>query len=426
MPPAALARYDMYEKITLENGVRIVFENIPYVRSVSAGIWVGSGSRFEKASENGASHFIEHMVFKGTETRSASDLAVLMDSIGGQVNAYTTKDCTCFYGRVLDTHLHMLTDILCDMLFCSKFDDDDVVNERGVIFEEIDMYADSPDDLVSERLFAEIYRGSSLSRPILGKKSTLRKMDGAFLKDYMRRHYNPKNIVIALSGSFRREDIDYLAERFSVLEAHGENKLVRAEYTPSFTAKKKPIEQNHICIAFPGITASDDRRYAMQILSTVLGGGMASRLFQSVREKLGLCYTIYSFNSSYDDIGTFGIYTALGQDTENRAIEVIKDELRRVYDNGITELELSRTREQAKSNILMGLESTGTRMNRLGRGELTYGCAPDTDELMARYDAVTLDDVHRLARDCFDFSKSSLSAVGRVKPADEYRELMLK
>ncbi len=416
----------MYEKITLKNGVRIVFENIPYVRSVSAGIWVGSGSRFEKIHENGASHFIEHMVFKGTETRSAAELAELMDSVGGQVNAYTTKDCTCFYGRVLDTQLHKLTDILCDMLFCSKFDDDDVINERGVIFEEIDMYEDSPDDLVSERLFAAIYKGSSLARPILGKKSTLQKMDGAFLKNYMSRHYNPENIVVALSGNFKRDDIDYLSERFGVLEKHGENKLIKAKYFPSFTVKKKPIEQNHICIAFPGLSAGDDRRYAMQIMSTVLGGGMSSRLFQSVREKLGLCYTIYSFNSSYDDIGTFGIYTALGQETEKQAIEVIKDELRRVYDCGITELELSRAREQAKSNILMGLESTATRMNRLGRGELTFGYTPDTDELLSKYDAVTLSDVHDIARSCFDFSLSSLSAVGRVKAADEYRELMLK
>lgn len=414
----------MYEKITLPNGVRIIFENIPYVRSVSAGIWVGSGSRFEKASENGASHFIEHMVFKGTETRSASEIAELMDSIGGQINAYTTKDCTCFYGRVLDTHLHKLTDILCDMLFCSRFDENDVISERGVIFEEIDMYKDSPDDLVSERLFAAIYKGSPLSRPILGKKATLERMDGSFLKDYMRKHYNPENIVIAVSGNFRQEDIDYLTVRFGEINKHGENKLVKASYTPSFVVKKKAIEQNHICIAFPGLSAVDDRRYTMQILSTVLGGGMASRLFQSVREKLGLCYTIYSFSSSYDDIGTFGIYTALGPDTETRALEVIKDELHRICDNGISELELSRAREQAKANILMGLESTSARMNRLGRGELTFGYTADTDELIAKYDAVTLSDIHELAIKCFDFSASSLSAVGRVKSADEYRNIL--
>lgn len=414
----------MYEKITLKNGIRIVFENISYVRSVSVGIWVGNGSRFEKASENGASHFIEHMVFKGTETRSATELAEMMDSIGGQINAFTTKDCTCFYGRVLDSHLHKLTDILCDMLLHSKFDDNDIASERGVIFEEIDMYKDSPDDLVAERLFSAVYKGSALARPILGKKSTLEKMSGEFLRDYMYRHYNPNDIVIALSGNFNQEDITYLSERFGVMEKHGENKLHKAVYTPSIVVKKKPIEQNHLCIAFPGMSIHDDRRYITMLLSSILGGGMSSRLFQSVREKLGLCYSIYSFNSSYDDVGCFGIYTALSQDTEEQAIRVIKDELMRLQDNGVSADELSRACEQAKSNILMGLESTSTRMNRLGKNELSYGRYIDTDEIIANYDAVTTDDIQKLAAEYFDFETASLSAVGKIKSADTYRKLI--
>lgn len=414
----------MYEKITLKNGVRIIFENIPYVRSVSAGIWVGTGSRFESASENGASHFIEHMVFKGTATRSASDIAELMDSIGGQINAFTTKDCTCFYGRVLDTHLHKLTDILCDMLFCSKFDENDVASERGVIFEEIDMYEDSPDDLVSERLFSAIYKGSSLARPILGKKSTLEKMDGAFLKEYMRLHYNPKDIVVAVSGSFKNDDINYLSERFSEIETYGTNKFSKASYTPSFVTKKKSIEQNHLCISFPGIPVSDNRRYAMQLMSAILGGGMASRLFQSVREKRGLCYTVYSFTSSYSDIGTFGIYTALSQETEEQAVKVIKDELIRFKSGGITQEELARACEQAKSNILMSLESTSSRMNRLGRNELSLGYITEPDDIIAKYDAVTAENIYELSAECLDFTKVSMSAVGRIKSSDAYKNMI--
>ena len=187
----------MYDKIVLENGVRIVYENIPYVRSVSMGIWVKTGSRYETAAENGASHFIEHMVFKGTQTRSAAEIASLMDGIGGQINAFTTKECTCFYGRVLDTHLRQFTDILCDMFFHSRFAEEDVENERGVIFEEIDMYEDAPEDKVVEQLFSAVFKGSSLARPILGKKSSLSKMTGEFLQTYMQTHYCPNEVVIA-------------------------------------------------------------------------------------------------------------------------------------------------------------------------------------------------------------------------------------
>lgn len=413
----------MFQKKTLDNGVRIVYEHIPHVRSVSMGIWVGTGSRYEKAFQSGASHFIEHMVFKGTEKRTAAQIAALSDRIGGQINAYTTKESTCFYGRVLDTHLPMLTDILCDMLFNSKFDEEDVKNERGVILEEISMYEDTPEDLVMERLMASIYKGSSLGRPILGKKSTLDKMDGEFLKEYMRSHYSPDRIVIALSGSFRPEDIDDIAARFSVLSGKA-GTYKKAEYIPSFTTKRKNIEQNHLVIAFPGISIPDNDRFAMQIMSNILGGGMSSRLFQSVREDHGLCYSVYTLSSSHLDGGIFGIYTALGENTQEEALRLIVQEIEKIKTDGVTEDELTLIKDQAESNILMSLESTSSRMNRLGRNELFLGEIPSPDELIAGYEAVTMDDIRAICEKIFDFSKVSFSAVGKTLHADEYRKII--
>ncbi len=414
----------MYEKIVLPNGVRILYEFIPHVRSVSLGLWVGTGSRYESARMCGASHFIEHMLFKGTATRSAAQLASVMDAIGGQTNAFTTKECTCFHGRVLDTHLDQLSDVLCDMFFNSKFDEKDVQNERSVILEEIDMYQDTPEDLTSERLFSAVYKGSTLAKPILGKKSTLAAMTGQSLRQHMRDHYTPDVVVVAVSGSFQPDDIRRLADRFGQMTPGKKHRLPPASYTPSFTVRRKSLEQNHLTIAFPGVSVTDPNRYTLQLLSDILGGGMSSRLFQTVREERGLCYSIYTYGTSYTDTGLFSIYTALGRSTEAAAIRVILDEVRRFQDHGVTEEELTRAREQVKANVLMGLESTSARMNRLGRGELFYGTIPEPDEIIARYDAVTAEDIRSMAQACLDLKNVSFSGVGKVDSADYYRELL--
>ena len=413
----------MYEKITLPNGVRIVHEHIPYVRSVAMGIWVATGSRYESARMSGASHFIEHMLFKGTDTYTAAQLADIMDGIGGQVNAFTTKECTCFHGRVLDTHLEQLTDVLCDMFFNSKFSEDDVKNERGVILEEIDMYKDTPEDLASERLQTAVFKGFSLSRSVLGTKSALEKMTGENLREHMAEHYRPRSVVVAISGNYKPADIERLKARFSGMHEKSEKSFKPAAYTPSFTVKRKSLEQNHLLLAFPGLPVTDKRRYALQLLSDILGGGMSSRLFQTVREKHGLCYSVYSFGASYIDTGLFAVYTALGKDTEREAISVIMDELHRFKD-GVTPEELTRACEQIKANILMSLEQTGSRMHRLGKNELYLGYIPDLDEIIANYDRVTLEDIQTLAEECLNFEKASFSAVGRVGEVDTYRELV--
>jgi predicted Zn-dependent peptidase len=320
----------MYSKLTLPNGVRIVYDPIPYVRSASVGIWVNTGSRDEAPEENGAAHYIEHMVFKGTGTRSAKELALLMDRMGGQVNAFTTKEHTCFHGRVLDTHIKQLGDVLTDMLLESRFDENDVKTERNVIIEEIGMYEDTPDDLVTENLFAGCFRGSSLARPVLGTEGTLSAMDGRFLKNYMKDHYTGEKIVVAMSGNISDSDIAYYAERLKDVPMGTAERMTGAEYIPCVTVKEKPTEQNHLVLAFPCISVTDDRRFAVRLMSGIFGSEMSSRLFQRVREEMGLCYSIFSFGSAYIDTGLFGIYTALGSETETPALELIAEEIKRL------------------------------------------------------------------------------------------------
>ncbi|HHT17017.1 MAG TPA: insulinase family protein [Papillibacter sp.] len=416
----------MYEKITLPNGVRLLHEHIPHVRSCALGLWVGTGSRYENAGLSGASHFIEHMVFKGTHTRTAAELARMMDGIGGQINAFTTKECTCFHGRSLDLHLPEMRDVLCDMFFNARFDESDVTSERGVILEEIDMYRDSPEDLVSEYLSSAVYKGSALARPILGKKSTLQRMTGQSLKAYMQEQYSAERIVVALSGSYPASEIDALCQLFSAIPSGGKNTFTPAKYTPSFSARRKSFEQNHLKLAFPGLCITDPDRYAMQLLSDILGGGMSSRLFQSVREERGLCYSIYSYGAAYIDTGLLCVYTALGRETEQEALSLIVEELRKLKTDGVTQDELTRAREQVKANVLMGLESTNVRMNRLGRGELFYGRVPEPDEIIAAYDAVTPQRIYELAQRTFDFSQASFSAVGKTEPVEVYQNRLME
>lgn len=413
-----------YEKLTLPNGVRILYEKIPYVRSVSAGIWVGTGSRFEAAADSGISHFIEHMVFKGTETRSAADLAMLIDGAGGQTDAFTSKESTCFYGKALDSHLDLLLDVLCDMFFNSTFRDEDVESERGVILEEIGMYEDAPEDLCSERLFAGIYKGNPLARPILGKPATLFAMNGESMKEHMARHYLGGSIVIALSGSFEQHHIDYIAERFSAARSGREKTPKAPKYIPTVTAKRKRIEQNHICLAFPACSFSAPNRYSVQLLNNIFGGGMSSRLFQTLREKLGLCYSVYSFTSAHCDTGILGLGTALGEETEAEAISAMIGEIKKLLDHGVSPDEVHRASEQVKSGVLMSLESTSARMNRLARGELFLGEVVSAEELIERYNAITEDDILAAAREIFRPELASISAVGRVRGVDEYRKLI--
>ena len=410
---------------TLPNGVRLVTEHINTVRSAALGIWVGGGSREEGDAESGAAHFIEHMLFKGTAHRSAQDIARETDAIGGQMNAFTTKECTCFYGRVLDDHLDQALDILFDMVYHSSFTQEAVETERGVIFEEIDMYEDTPDDLCAEKLAAQVFQGNPLARPILGAKNTLATMTGESLRDYHRRHYQGHNTVVALAGSFSPKILDDLRRRFAVLPAGAPRPLTPAVYTPGFVATAKPIEQNHLTLAFPGLDYNSPRRFALQLLSSILGGGVSSRLFQQVREQQGLCYSVYSYGAGHADTGLFCIYTALNRETETKALATIRQVVDQLRREGPTDEELSRAREQSKANVMMGLESTQSRMSHAGRSLLFSGEILTPEQIIAAYDAVTRADVIALAQDLFRWDQASLSAVGQVRTAEEYQSLIL-
>lgn len=412
----------MVEKIVLPNGVRLVHEHMPQMRSCALGLWVESGARHEPKELCGISHYIEHMLFKGTETRTAAGLAADFDAIGGQVNAFTTKEHTCFYCRTLDSHLPEAAELLCDMFFHSVFADRDMDLERQVIIEEIGMYEDTPEDLVSEILTAAVYDGYPLGRPILGTKETLAGMKGETLLAYQKKCYTPENTVVALCGSYTDADLKMLADRFSAMEKRPAPQRDDAQYQASLVTRKKDIEQNHLMVCFPALPAGSDRRYDLQVLNNAFGGGMSSRLFQKVREEKGLCYAIYSFSTAYVGTGVLGIYTALSQETELSALRLIREEIERLLDGGLTEDELRRNKEQLKANVIMGMESTSSRMMSVARGEYLYGRAHTPEDIIRGFDAVTLDSVQSLAREIFQFDKASLSAVGQVKDKETYKK----
>lgn len=409
-----------YQKTTLPNGARLLTRAVPGARSAALGFFVGVGSRHEAAEENGSAHFIEHMLFKGTQTRSAAQLARDMDALGGQFNAYTTKEHTCFYARVLDKHLDQGMDILSDMLFHSRFDQGDVELERGVILEEIGMYEDTPEDLTAERLSAAVYKGSPLARPILGTQATLAGMTGESLQQWQREHYRPGALVVSLAGSFTREQADRLAELISGLEPGPLAQQAPAAYRPAVTSRKKAIEQNHLLLAFPALTYLDPRREQLMLLNSLLGGGCSSRLFQQVREERGLCYTVYSYVADHADTGLLGIYAALGKEQEELALDTLRGVVSDLADHGPTQEELDRVREQAKAGLLMSAESVQSRMSSMGASELLYGRVRTQEEILAAYDAVTREQLRQLAGEIFRWDQASLSAVGRVRPAGEY------
>ena len=414
----------MYVKRVLPNGVRIISERLDTMRTVSVGIWVGNGSRYEPAELNGISHFIEHMIFKGTEKRSARHIAIAIDALGGQANAFTDKECTCYYMKVLDSRLQTGIALLADMFLESRFAQEDIELERGVVLEEIDMYEDSPEDVAIDKLFESCYDGSALGRPILGTEETLAPITTETLHHYMHEYYRPEDTVIAVSGHFTDEDIDYIADLFSVMDGSGRNQITPALYKPSLVLRSKEIEQNHLCLSFPGVSALSEDRFTMNLLSNILGGGMSSRLFQSIREQSGLCYSIYTFTTPHLDTGLLSIYTGLGQETERKALDLILRELDEFCQNGPAPDELSRCREQVKTTLLMGLENTGNRMMTIGRSELLRGEVSKIEEVLDSYDSVTADDILNLARRVFDRSKASLAVVGQPDSEDTYRELL--
>ena len=410
----------MIEKIVLENGIRVMLEQMPYLRSVTAGVWIGAGSVNEDENSAGISHFIEHMLFKGTQKRSAMEIAAQMDMIGGQINAFTSKECTCYHVKVLDDEIDTALEILADMIKNSRLDEKDIETERGVIFEEIGMTEDTPDDLVVELLCEAVWDGSPLAGRILGSEKSVGKMAREDFMAYMKKMYVPQNMVISVAGGFDRGTVlDVIKEEFGSLCAPPRKEIkISAGYKKSFIVKEKEIEQNHICLGFPGAPSGTDDSLAFSVMSNILCGGMSSRLFQKIREELGLCYSIFSFCTGHKAAGIFSIYAGLSPNNQKEAIGLITDEIEIFRKHGPTYEELERGRNQIKANLLMSAEQTSSRMSSMGRGEIIHERVYTPDELIERINAVECKRIIELGREALDLNKMSLSVVGDIK--DEY------
>ncbi|RKD34486.1 M16 family metallopeptidase [Thermohalobacter berrensis] len=415
----------MYNKHILSNGLRVVTEYIPYVKSVSIGIWVESGSRKENETNNGISHFIEHMLFKGTKTRNAREIAESIDSVGGQLNAFTTKECTCFYAKVLDNHLPIAIDILADMLFNSKFSEEDIEKEKNVVIEEINMYEDSPEDLVHDLLSQTIYDGHSLALPILGKAEVLKELTQKDIIKYFQKHYTPHNTVISIAGNFNEDKIMQLIEKYFSKwnsEKPVENTLKPPILYQRLINKRKITEQLHLCIGMEGIAQDRDELYSLLILNNVFGGSMSSRLFQKIREEKGLVYSIYSYPSSYKDTGIFTIYAGLNPNQITNVSRLIINEIKDIKVNKLRKEEIKKAKEQLKGNFILGLESTSSRMSSIGKSELLLGKIHSPKEIINRIDSITYDDINNIIQKVFDFKKLNLAFVGNIENEESVKK----
>lgn len=413
----------------LENGIRVIGEPMPHYRSVSMGVWVDAGSVCENEAEAGASHFIEHMLFKGTERRTAAEIAAEMDAIGGNLNAFTAKECTCFYAKVLDEHLPRAADMLADLLRNSKFDEADIEREKGVVCEEILMTEDSPEDMAHETLCALLYENTPLAKPILGTQESVRSFTRETLMDYMGRHYMPNNIVISCAGHFEREALMDALNRYFAGGGMGERsprKVSTLSGGHRFRAVEKDIEQVHLCLGFPGFALDEDGQYALFVLNNALGGSMSSRLFQSIREARGLAYSVYSYPSSYTETGYFALYAGTGEGTAEQVTALILEELEKLRKNGLTKEEFIRSKEQLKGSYMLGQESSSARSNAIGKMELLRGRVYSEEEIMQRIERITMDDVQAILPKVLDANAMCASAVGRVENIAEKLQKMLQ
>ena len=405
----------VFDQITLPNGLRIVGERIPHFRSVSVGLWVGAGSQYETIPEAGVSHYIEHMVFKGTTSRSARDIAEQMDEVGGQLNAFTSKECTCFYAKVVDEHVRLALDIISDLAVRPVFDPVEMEKEKGVVLEEIDMAEDTPEDLVHEMLMLAHFGDQPVSRPILGTADSVKALTREQVLDYWRRMYRPENAVLAVAGSYDWNAIVGLAQEF--LGSWEKGRFLRPEFhtnlvEPAFLRREKDIEQANICLGFPGLATGDEMGYECSLFSSVYGGAMSSRLFQKIREEKGLAYSVYSYPNAYTDCGMLSVYAATNPENAQDVCDMIREETARLVRDGLTREEFTKARDQRKSGFILGQESTSARMHAMGRRMLLLGGTRSEDEVIARVNAMDYDCTNQLMRRLLG-AKPSCAVVSR-------------
>ncbi|SDQ59518.1 M16 family metallopeptidase [Virgibacillus salinus] len=398
----------MVEKHTSNNGLRIVLENIPAVRSVTIGIWILTGSRNESEGTNGISHFLEHMFFKGTIKRSPQDIAEAFDAIGGQVNAFTSKEYTCFYAKVIDTHKEYALEILADMFFNSTFDEEEMEREKKVVLEEIKMYEDTPDDIVHDILARASYGDHPLGYPILGSEEQLLSFKPNSLREYIKESYTPQNVVVSVAGNVDESFIKTVEGYFGNYESDSERvKLKKPAFLANNIERNKDTEQAHLCLGYNGLAVGNEDMYSLIIMNNVLGGSMSSRLFQEVREKQGLAYAVFSYHASFQDSGMLTIYAGTGKEQLPQLQDTINQTVEKLINNGLTDKELKNSKEQLKGNLMLSLESTSSRMSRNGRNELLLNRHRSLDEMIQEIDAVNHEKIQKVIETIFEQSPSS-------------------
>lgn len=401
-------------KSTLDNGIRVVSEFMPGVRSVTVGFWVGVGSRDEPVELGGTTHFLEHLLFKGTDKRTALEIAEEMDAVGGDLNAFTTKEFTCYYARTLDDDLPLALDILTDITCNPAFPEDEVDIERGVILEEIRAHEDDPADVAHELFYAALWPTHPLGRPILGQAETIATLPRADIADYFRDYYLPENMVISAAGNVEHENL--LARVHEAFGAMSGGRAPRV-HTPeneevTVAITERSSEQAHLVYGMPALGHRDPDRYALTVMNHILGGSMSSRLFQEIREKRGLAYSVYSYRSLYDETGTFGVYAGTKPDQAHQVAELIISELSKIADSGVTIEELERAKGHVRGSLALSNEDSGSRMSRIGRGELVADELLTIDDLVGVVDAVTQDDIARVTGRVLGDSRRVLAVVG--------------
>jgi predicted Zn-dependent peptidase len=406
------------QKSVLDNGIRVITERVSYVRSVAMGVWVSVGSSHEEAGQRGISHCIEHMLFKGTRSRSAREIAELMDSIGGHLNAFTDKETTCFHARTVDEHAPLAVEILADMLENSAIDPAELHKEQQVILEEIKMYDDSPDEVSQDIFVRSAWGGSPLGEPTIGYASTVSSLTRDTLLDYMGANYVPGNVIITAVGNLEHDDfVADVRRRFGGLTGVSRHADPKSPvFHPARVIKQRDCEQVYVLVGAEGTSAGDDRRYVYSVLDAILGGGMASRLFQEIREKRGLVYSVYSAHQMYRTGGLFTIAAATRPKNAAEVLSLIHAETSSLAERGVTPDEVSRAKEHLKGGLLLSLESTSTRMLRLGRTELVSGRSVPPSEVVEKIEAVTKEQVDAAARSLFAQGRLALTVLG---PVDE-------
>lgn len=408
----------MYNKTTLSNGLRVITEWMPSVRSATIGIWADVGSAVESPERRGISHLVEHMLFKGTQRRSARQIAETMDGVGGNLNAFTDKETTCYYAKVIDRHVPLALDVLADMFLHPAFDSQELGKEQKVILEEIKMYDDSPDDLIHDVFLQTMWRGSNLGDPTIGFADTVVRVTPEDLRAHMRGHYSPNCVVVAAAGNVEHDRfVELVAEQFAGYTGHCE--LPQPEspgVTPATHVRFKDSEQAYIVLGTRGVDVRDERRYAASLLDTVLGGGMSSRLFQEIREQRGLVYSVYSFQAAYRAAGLFGVYAGTSPQNVQACIDVIVEQFARIRNERIGDDELNLAKEHMKGSLTLSLESTSSRMIRLGRNEFALGREVTPEEIESRIDAVAAAQMQALAGELFTVENLGLCIIG---PVDE-------